>query len=131
MPWGSWASCHASCAASGCSPPPWRGVSSRHQNEGEGAMALRETGGRAVDIHAHFFPQAYLDVVTEEGARFGASYRVEGGNLFIKSPGGATGPISTIIVDLDARLGRMDALGVTVQALSLTTPMAYWGDAAF
>jgi aminocarboxymuconate-semialdehyde decarboxylase len=94
-------------------------------------MALRETGGRAVDIHAHFFPQAYLDVVAEEGARFGASCRVEGGNLFIKSPGGATGPISTIIVDLDARLGRMDAQGVTVQALSLTTPMAYWGDAAF
>jgi hypothetical protein len=33
------------------------------------------TGVRPVDVHAHFFPQAYLDVLAQEGPRFNVEYR--------------------------------------------------------
>ena len=42
-----------------------------------------------------------------------------------------TGPPESfsIVIDLKQRIAEMDATGVAVQAISLTTPMNYWGDA--
>ena len=79
-----------------------------------------------VDIHAHFYPEAYLKLLSEEGAHL----------LKGRSPL----PLDPWFTDLDARRKEMDRQGVQVHVLSLTPggpelhesagyyPMAYWVD---
>ncbi len=86
------------------------------------------TGVRPVDIHAHFFPQAYLDVLAEEGPRFNVEYRAAEEGFYIKTDARFQGPLPYRIVDLKKRIADMDAQGTAVQAMSLTGPMAHWGD---
>jgi len=107
------------------------------------AAALGETGAltqdqapRAVasdapviDIHAHYFPEAYLDLVASEGKRFDASWHMTDKGWFIKTPAASNGPLSPNFIDVKARIADMDRQGVAVQAISLTAPMLYWGDA--
>ncbi len=85
--------------------------------------------GHVVDIHAHYFPETYLDLVATDGKRFDASYRMTGQGFFIKTPVGSNGPLPARFIDLKARIADMDEQGVGVQAISLTAPMLYWGDA--
>jgi aminocarboxymuconate-semialdehyde decarboxylase len=86
--------------------------------------ALKKTGARAIDIHAHYFPQAYFDLFNREG--FNSEFRMTEQGFFFKTPSSANGPLPTKFIDLKQRLADMDAQGVTVQALSLTGPMTYW-----
>jgi aminocarboxymuconate-semialdehyde decarboxylase len=85
----------------------------------------------AIDVHAHFFPEAFLAVIEEAGAPFGARVdrsRAEGPVL---STGRAAGPpLDARYWDLSRRLRAMDGQGIQVQALSLTVPMVYWADGA-
>src|SRR6202022_390320 len=85
-------------------------------------------GVRPVDIHAHFFPQAYLDVLAEGGPRFNVEYRASEEGFYIKTDARFQGPLPYRIVDLKKRIADIDAQGTAVQAMSLTGPMAYWGD---
>ena len=86
------------------------------------------TAVRPIDIHAHYFPQMYLDVLAEEGARFNVEYRAAEEGFYIKTEVRFQGPLSYHIVDLKERIADMDAQGTAVQAMSLTGPMAHWGD---
>jgi aminocarboxymuconate-semialdehyde decarboxylase len=87
------------------------------------------TAEPVVDIHAHFFPEEFLQLIESDGPAHGLSLR--------RGPDGPTimigpvpiGPIARGYYDLTARLEAMDAQGVTVHALSLTAPMVYWADA--
>src|ERR1019366_2954044 len=85
-------------------------------------------GVRPVDIHAHFFPQAYLDVLAEYGPKFGVEYRAAEEGFYIKTEVRFQGPLPYRSVDLKSRIADMDAHGTAVQAMSLTGPMAHWGD---
>ena len=83
----------------------------------------------AVDIHAHFFPERYLDLIERAGGAFGAS--VDRGNP--KGPaivmrGSRTPPLDASYWDLDRRRRAMDRQGVAMHALSLTVPMVYFAD---
>jgi aminocarboxymuconate-semialdehyde decarboxylase len=85
------------------------------------------TSPRAVDIHSHFYPEAFLKVIEAEGAPFGA--RVDRSSA--KGPAiavnGAPGPpLDATYWDLDRRVRAMDKAGVELHALSLTVPMVYW-----
>lgn len=85
------------------------------------------TSPAAVDIHAHFYPEAFLKIIEDEGAPFGA--RVDRSHP--KGPaivvGGAAGPpLDATYWDLDRRVRAMDRAGVAVHALSLTAPMTHW-----
>src|ERR1700726_1107348 len=86
------------------------------------------TDVRTVDIHAHLFPQGYLDVLAEEGPRFNVEYRASDEGFYIKTEVRFQGPLPYRIVDLQKRIADMDAQGTAVQAMSLTGPMAHWGD---
>jgi aminocarboxymuconate-semialdehyde decarboxylase len=96
--------------------------------EGQGISAA---GVRTVDIHSHYYPEAYLNLFNEEGKRFNAEYRMTDRGFFYKTPITPTAatPLATKFIDLKQRVADMDQQGVGVQALSLTMPMVYWGDA--
>ena len=84
-----------------------------------------------IDIHTHYFPQAYLKLIGAEGHPFGA-------RCDLSDPGGPVvtvdyqraGPLNEKFTNLQPRLEEMDAQGVRTQALSLTQPMVYWAGEA-
>ena len=86
--------------------------------------AKKKTGARTIDIHAHYYPQAYFDLFNAEG--FNSEFRMTDQGFYFKTPTQASGPLPTKFIDLKERLADMDAQGVTVHALSLTGPMTYW-----
>jgi aminocarboxymuconate-semialdehyde decarboxylase len=85
--------------------------------------------GPVIDIHAHYFPETFLDLINTEGKRFDASWHMTDNGWFIKTPAASNGPLSPNFIDVKARIADMDQQGVAVQAISLTAPMLYWADA--
>ncbi len=85
----------------------------------------------AIDIHAHYFPEAYLNLIAEEGRPFGASFDAsDPGGPVVKVGTMRAGPLERKFTDLELRRADMDRQSVQLQALSLTQPMVYWaGDA--
>ena len=60
---------------------------------------------------------------------FSATYRRAPEGWYIGAPGSPpTAPLPTKFIDLKERLADMDAQGVQVHALSLTSPMVYWAN---
>ena len=92
-------------------------------------QALTGAGVKPVDIHAHYYPQQFFDVLGGEGKRFHAEYRTAPEGFYFTSPAGNIGPLPMKFIDLKQRIADMDQTGIAVQAMSLTTPMGYWGDA--
>ncbi len=89
-------------------------------------MATAHTHG-PIDVHAHYYPRAFLDLVARHGAAHGVEYRmVEGKGPQFKIGHLMTGPVGPTFIDLDARLAAMDGQGVRTHALSLSQPMVYW-----
>jgi aminocarboxymuconate-semialdehyde decarboxylase len=83
----------------------------------------------AVDIHAHFFPERYLDLIERAGGAFGAGIdRSNPKGPVIVMRGSRTPPLDASYWDLHRRRKAMDRQGVAVHALSLTVPMVYFAD---
>ncbi len=95
----------------------------------QGVGSPAPAGVRAVDTHAHYFPQSYLDLVAGEGPRFKYEVVTTDDTFMIKTPTASPGPLPRKFIDIKQRLADMDAQGVGVHALSLTAPMIYWADA--
>lgn len=81
-----------------------------------------------IDIHAHFYPREFLDLIAAEGAPFQASCKDEGRGPIVSAGALRAGPLQLKFIDIDLRVEAMDAQKVDVQALSLTQPMVYWAD---
>ena len=79
-----------------------------------------------MDIHAHYYPEAYLRMIEAEGGPFGAHFERTKQGCKVRVGPVFAGPIASRFIDLDERLRAMDDQGVVVQALSLTQPMVYW-----
>jgi aminocarboxymuconate-semialdehyde decarboxylase len=107
------------------------GVSDALLAEAAAPPALKKTEARAIDIHAHYYPQTYFDLFNSEGQRYNAEFRRTEQGIFFKTPVESNGPLPAKFIDLKERLADMDAQGVSVQALSLTGPMVYWADGEF
>lgn len=81
---------------------------------------------QTIDIHAHYFPEAYLRLVAEEGSPHGVGCDWEEGGLPAIEIGGLKAPVERRYFDLDARIESMNDQGIDIHALSLTQPMVYW-----
>lgn len=84
-------------------------------------------GQLSIDIHAHFYPRSYLELVAEEGSAFGVECRFDdskGPQIQLSGKGSA--PLEDRFIELDERIQSMDEQQVDVHALSLTAPMVYW-----
>jgi len=87
--------------------------------------------GNPIDVHAHWYPKAWLDLVAKHGPAYGMEWKeVEGKGPQFKMGHLSTGPCGPRFVDLDARIESMNEQGVAVHAMSLSQPMAYWADAS-
>src|SRR5687768_8958268 len=80
----------------------------------------------AIDVHAHWYPKPFLDLLGREGPAHGLEWRDTPAGPQFKIREVTTGPAGPRFVDLDARLQAMDEQGVAVHVLSLTQPMLYW-----
>jgi aminocarboxymuconate-semialdehyde decarboxylase len=82
---------------------------------------------QAIDVHAHWYPKRFIDLVAKHAAEYKIDWReVEGKGPQFKCGHLMTGPLGPNFVDLDARLAAMDGQNVHAQALSLSQPMVYW-----
>jgi aminocarboxymuconate-semialdehyde decarboxylase len=81
-----------------------------------------------IDIHAHWFPQSYLELFAKHGARCGATFINDPRGPILEVGAMRTAPLDRRFIDLDTRLKAMDRQGVDVHALSLTSPMVFWAD---
>ena len=80
-----------------------------------------------IDIHAHYYPETFLELIAADGAEFGATVSTSNPKGPVIDVGLLhAGPLARKFIDLDERVAEMDAQGVRVQALSLTQPMVDW-----
>lgn len=86
---------------------------------------------RAIDTHAHFYPEEYLRLVEQEGKASGAELRrVAGQGPSLKVGEITTQPLIARFTDIDARIEAMDEQGVAAHLMSLSLPMVYWAERA-
>jgi aminocarboxymuconate-semialdehyde decarboxylase len=90
------------------------------------AAAQERSGLRTVDVHAHYFPERFVKAINEQGGPPGVSFDLSQPDAPVFVIGGGRIPIDVTYWDLEKRVKRMDAQGVTTHALSLTTPFVYW-----
>src|SRR5262252_6933981 len=89
------------------------------------ATPKRVRRGRAVDIHAHWYPAEWIKLFERDGPAEGARLERTASGYAIRTER-LTNTFDEEFVDLDRRLTAMDRSRVDVHALSLTTPMVYW-----
>jgi aminocarboxymuconate-semialdehyde decarboxylase len=85
---------------------------------------------RAIDTHAHWYPEDWLRLFAKDGAAEGATLERDGKKYTIRTQR-IVNAFDEEFVDLGLRLQGMDRQGVAVHALSLTAPMVYWASAGF
>jgi aminocarboxymuconate-semialdehyde decarboxylase len=91
----------------------------------------RRDGGPVIDMHAHWYPEAWLRIAVQESAsdqlqvtrHADGSWQFSSARFALLAPPESTG-------SLDRRIQAMDAQGVDVQVLSLTGPMVEWASPA-
>ena len=92
---------------------------------------MRGYNVRAIDVHAHWHAPDFVALLEKEGPANGAKIgRNARGQMTFNYPGYTT-VFQQTYIDLGIRLKEMDASGVDVHALSLTSPMVNWAPPAF
>jgi len=102
-----------------------RRTASNARRRAAGAAKRARQPTTAIDIHAHFFPEAYLKLIEEEGEPFGVTLRRDPDGATLITEVATFGPLGPAFYAPEVRLKAMDKQRVQVQALSLTAPMAY------
>jgi len=84
------------------------------------------TRAKVIDTHAHWYPQAWVDLLAKEGPKHGAEVGKNDKCYITYRRAKFAAVFSPDFVDLSARIKAMDQQGVDVHALSLSSPMVYW-----
>ena len=83
-----------------------------------------------IDVHTHILNREYIDLLAQRGAPHYEVKAVASGDRAVHRDGAPFMTLTDGMFDVDERLRAMDAAGVDVGILSLTTPNVYWGDRA-
>ncbi len=81
-----------------------------------------------IDTHTHILCQPYLDLLRERG---GPEYTIQvdrSGGPALHRNGAPFMTLTPGMLDVESRIAAMNAAGVDLAILSLTTPNALWGD---
>src|SRR5919201_860391 len=81
---------------------------------------------RTVDIHAHWYPQEWINLFVKDGAREGASLERGADGTYRLKAKHIPNAFDERFVVVDERVKAMDQRKIDLHALSLTTPMVYW-----
>jgi aminocarboxymuconate-semialdehyde decarboxylase len=82
-----------------------------------------------VDMHAHLYPERYMDELARSGGRYGVGIeRATDGRRFLRFEGIRYWWYVEPFYDVSQRLAMMDAAGVDRQVLSMGPPMVFWAD---
>ena len=111
-----------------CGMGQFGGRSAVHAAAGGRATPSPRAARSAIDIHSHYFPQQFLEALADVGPRFKAGASWDATSFAFTSPAGSQSGLPRRFIDLRERIAAMDGQGVKMQALSLTTPMVYFGD---
>ena len=84
-----------------------------------------------IDIHAHWYPQEWIDLFQRDGAREGASLERGADGRYSLRAKNITNAFDERFIVVDERVRAMDQRRIDIHALSLTTPMVYWASPAF
>jgi len=77
-----------------------------------------------VDIHNHFYPGTYLRQLEERGQN--VRIRTDAmGRRYLEEDGARLVTLTPPMVDLEQRFAMMDATGIDVQIMSMTSPNVY------
>lgn len=85
----------------------------------------------ALDIHCHFFPQAFLDAARKPNTFQASLERRADGREHLVCPGNFDHPLTPDFYAAEQMLADMDATDMTMAAISSAPPtLSYWADAA-
>src|SRR5258708_11112352 len=95
------------------------------QTQGAEGQGMSAAGVRSVDIHCHYYPEAYLNFFNVDGKRFNAEYRMTGQGFFYKTPlsPNAVATVATKFIELKQIIADLDQQGLAVPALSTSTTL--------
>lgn len=81
---------------------------------------------KVIDVHTHMLNDAYLALLRKHGGRYTVK-KVRGGQTGIHRDGAPFMTLTPGMFDYEARLAAMDAAGVDMAIVTLTSPNVYWG----
>jgi aminocarboxymuconate-semialdehyde decarboxylase len=86
-----------------------------------------------IDIHAHWFPREWLDLLEAEGPANGAKMGTNAkGWRTLTLPGFAlVQNFQPDMIDLETMIAEMDKASIDIRVFSLTNPMVYWASPEF
>ncbi|MEK9724812.1 MAG: amidohydrolase family protein [Rhodospirillaceae bacterium] len=94
-------------------------------------MSDLANGMQTIDIHAHFYPEAYLRILERldpASSVVSCSFDHPDGPVISFWGGAKTPPLDRTYTDYHARIAEMDDKGVDIHCLSLTQPMLHWAE---
>ena len=86
---------------------------------------------KVIDIHAHWYPPEWIDLLVKEGEANGAKIGRNARDFITVGIPGLGVTLQPHYTDIASRLIAMDKAGVAMHALSLTQPMVYWAPPEF
>jgi aminocarboxymuconate-semialdehyde decarboxylase len=85
------------------------------------------TKRRRLDLHTHYYPEAYFQKIRETPGEFGFD-KDPTGRTIIKYRGARFFGIQPPMTDPEKRLADMDRVGIDVEVVSLSTPNVFFAD---
>ena len=83
---------------------------------------------KVVDVHTHMLNEAYLRLLKRHGRGYQVK-KVLGRQTGIVKDGAPFMTLTPGMFDYEARIGAMDAAGVDIAIVTLTSPNVFWGSA--
>ncbi len=92
------------------------------------AQTTRPTPGRKLDLHTHYYPDAFFQKIRETQSEFSFD-KDPTGRTIIKYRGARFFGITPPMTDVAKRIEDMDRVGIDVEVVSLSTPNVFFADA--